>query len=128
MGTATKIEAVSENGEFLGGVIAPGLGLTLDSLASRAARLYSVELKLPAAAIGRNTVSAVQSGVVAGHAAMIDGMVDRVRNELGGVETVVLTGGFSSAVRAGLRTVTHHEPDLTLRGLRYLYLRNAKPA
>jgi type III pantothenate kinase len=124
MGTATKIEAIAASGDYLGGVIAPGLGLTLDALASRAARLYAVELKLPPAAIGRNTVAAVQSGVVTGHLAMVEGMISRVASELGVPRHVVLTGGFSGAIAGQSKVFTDYVPDLTLRGLRFLYLKN----
>ncbi len=126
LGTATKIEAVTAAGDYLGGVIAPGLGLSLDALASRAARLYAVELRLPQAAIGRNTVNAVQSGVVTGHAAMIEGMVNRVQIELGGANNVILTGGYSSALIRATSVVTDYIPDLTLQGLRYLFDRNSQ--
>jgi type III pantothenate kinase len=124
LGTATKIEAVNGDGEYLGGVIAPGLGLSLEALANRAARLYAVELQLPARSIGPNTVAAVQSGVVTGHLAMIEGMVARVEAELGSPRHVVLTGGFSSVVAGKSPVFTDYIPDLTLRGLRFLYLRN----
>lgn len=123
LGTATKIEAVSAEGDYVGGVIAPGLGLSLDTLAARAARLYAVELKPPAAAIGRNTIASVQSGVVLGHVAMIEGMVERVRGELGGAERIVLTGGYGAVVAPLLRGITDVEPDLTLLGLHAIHER-----
>jgi type III pantothenate kinase len=125
LGTATKIEAITGDGEFLGGVIAPGLGLTLDALATRAARLYAVELKRPEAAIGRNTVAAVQAGVVEGHLAMIEGMVGRVRVRLGDVRHVVLTGGYSQVFAQTRSVFTDFVPTLTLDGLRLIFLRNA---
>lgn len=124
LGTATKIEAVRSDGGYLGGVIAPGLGLTLDALASRAARLYAVELKLPPAAIGTTTVTCVQAGVVMGHVAMIEGMAARVAEELGGATEVVLTGGFSHVIAGASPMITRHEPDFLLDGLRYLARRN----
>lgn len=126
LGTATKIEAVTEDGRFVGGVIAPGLGLSLDALATRAARLYAVELNLPEHAIGRNTVAAVQAGVVAGHLAMIEGMVARVSQELGPPSHVVLTGGFSGTLAGSCAIVTDYAPDLTMRGLAYLFARNMR--
>lgn len=125
LGTATKIEAITGDGEFIGGVIAPGLGLTLDALATRAARLYAVELKRPAAAIGRNTVAAVQAGVVEGHLAMIEGMVERVRQSLGDVRHVVLTGGYSQVFAETRSVFTDFVPTLTLDGLRLIFRRNA---
>jgi type III pantothenate kinase len=124
LGTATKIEAITAAGDYLGGVIAPGLGLSLDSLASRAARLYTVTLDRPTKAIGRSTTAAVQSGVVEGHLAMIEGMVDRVRTELGGADHVVLTGGYAATFAAVRGPFTDEEPTLTLDGLRMIYRRN----
>jgi type III pantothenate kinase len=127
MGTATKIEAIDDRGAFLGGVIAPGLGVSMESLASRAARLFAVPLTLPGRAIGRNTIESVQSGVVAGHLAMIDGMVHRVRDELGGAEHVILTGGFSHVIGAESTFATDVLPDLTLEGIAALHRRNRPP-
>lgn len=124
MGTATKIEAIDASGDFLGGVIAPGLGVSMESLTSRAARLFAVPLNLPETVIGKNTVHAVQSGVVAGHLAMIEGMVVRVKTELGGADHVVLTGGFSHALRDGSPIFTDFLPDLTIEGLQMLHRRN----
>jgi type III pantothenate kinase len=124
LGTATKIEAITGDGEFVGGVIAPGLGLTLDALATRAARLYAVELRRPEAAIGTNTVAAVQAGVVEGHLAMIEGMVERVRQSLGNVEHVVLTGGYSDVFAETESVFTDFVPTLTLDGLRLISRRN----
>lgn len=124
MGTATKIEAIDASGVFLGGVIAPGLDVSMESLTSRAARLFAVPLALPDRAIGSNTIHAVQSGVVAGHLAMIDGMVARVREELGGAEHVILTGGFSHAIAHGSTLFTDILPDLILEGLVALFRRN----
>ncbi len=121
VGTATKIEAITADGMFLGGVIAPGPAVTLEALASRAARLYAVELRLPETAIGRNTVSAVQSGVVAGHLALIEGMVGRVRDELGGARHIVLTGGFADIFAPAQSCFTDYVPHLTLLGLRWIW-------
>jgi type III pantothenate kinase len=125
LGTATKIEAITGDGEYLGGVIAPGLGLTLDALATRAARLYAVELTRPATTIGRNTVAAVRAGVVEGHLAMIEGLVARMRTELGGARHVVLTGGYSDVFAEARSVFTEHMPTLTLEGLRLIYRRNS---
>ncbi|HEY8446550.1 MAG TPA: type III pantothenate kinase [Thermomicrobiales bacterium] len=123
-GTATKIEAITADGAFIGGVIAPGVAISLDALATRAARLYAVELRLPAHAVGRNTVTALQSGVVAGHLAMIEGMVRRVSEEIGGAKAVVLTGGNAEIFAGASACFTAYEPDLTLRGLRLVWHRN----
>ena len=124
MGTATKIDAIDASGTFLGGVIAPGLGVSMESLTARAARLFAVPIALPARAIGANTIQAVQSGVVAGHLAMVEGMVARVRDELGGADHTVLTGGFSHAIVDGLTLFTDVLPDLTLEGIVEIHARN----
>jgi type III pantothenate kinase len=124
LGTATKIEAITESGEFLGGTIAPGLGLNLDALATRAARLYAVQLKRPASVIGCNTINAVQAGVVEGHLAMIEGIVTRMTKTLGDVRHVILTGGYGSVLANTDSIFTDFVPDLTHGGLKRIYLRN----
>ena len=124
LGTATKIEAVTAAGDYLGGIIAPGLGLGLDALATRAARLYAVELRLPDDVIGRNTVAAVQSGVVAGHLAMIEGLVRQLQSRLGGDARVILTGGFATSLAGASPLFTDDIPDLVLRGIREIARRN----
>lgn len=121
-GTATKIEAVNAEGVLVGGVIAPGLGLGRDALAQRAAQLSSVPLEAPPSAIGANTSTAMQSGLVFGHAAMIEGLVRRVQSELGTCRAVVLTGGYHHLLEGELSSVTHVMPTLTLDGLRLLAL------
>jgi len=125
LGTATKVEAIDRLGVFRGGIIAPGIGLCRDALAARAARLFAVELTAPAEAIGINTSTAVQSGVVRGHARMIEGLVADVWAELGEETPILLTGGFASTIHDVLRLPVIVEPDLTLMGLGYLYARNA---
>jgi type III pantothenate kinase len=125
LGTATKVEAIDRQGVFRGGIIAPGIGLSRDALATRAARLFAVELTAPAEAIGINTSGAVQSGIVRGHARMIEGLVVDVWAELGEETPVLLTGGFASTIHEILRLPVIAEPDLTLIGLGYLYHRNA---
>jgi type III pantothenate kinase len=116
-GTATKFDAVSADGTFLGGAIGPGLTLTLDTLSGRAARLYTVELVAPPRAIGTNTVAAIQSGVVLGYLAMCEGMIRRVRDELGDDPTVVATGGSGALIAEHLPIVATHMPTLTLEGI-----------
>lgn len=125
LGTATKIEAITASGEFIGGVIAPGLGLSRDALAQRAARLFAVDLTAPARAIGRNTLEAVQSGVVLGHARMVEGMVEAARIEIADDATLLITGGHANAILPSLRLPMQLEPDLTLLGLKLIYDRNA---
>ncbi len=123
-GTATTFDCVSERGEYVGGVIAPGLQVAARALFEHTARLPLVELVAPGAAIGKNTVESVQSGLIFGYASLIDGMVERIAKELGHL-TVVATGGLAPAVIDECRTVDHHEPWLTLEGLRLVFEKNA---
>jgi len=123
-GTATTFCVVSAGGEYLGGVIAPGLGIAADALASRTAKLPRVELVRPARVIGKDTVSSIQSGLVYGYADLVDGIVRRVRNELGGKPTVVGTGGLVDEIDAVATSIDHIEPHLTLKGLKLIYARN----
>ena len=122
-GTATTIDAVSADGEFLGGVIAPGVDSGLDALSQRAARLMRVELASPPAAIGRNTVESMQSGLVLGAASMVDGMVARISGEMGAQPVVVATGGLAPLVIPHSVLIEEHEPMLTLVGLRIVHER-----
>jgi type III pantothenate kinase len=123
-GTATTFDCVSDRGEYVGGVIAPGLQVAARALFEHTARLPLVELVAPPAAIGKNTVESVQSGLIYGYAALVDGMVERITKELGH-PTVVATGGLASVVIGECRTVDHHEPWLTLEGLRLVFEKNA---
>lgn len=123
-GTSTNLDVVSAKGEFLGGALAPGIEISLDALASRAAQLRKVELVRPRSAIGKNTVEALQSGAIYGFAGQVDGLVDRITEELGDVSAVVATGGLAPIVVPESVTITHHEPDLTLLGLRLVFERN----
>ncbi|WP_025273099.1 type III pantothenate kinase [Haloglycomyces albus] len=124
-GTSTNIDVISEHGDFLGGAFAPGMEVSIDALAARAARLLKVELTKPRKAIGKNTVECLQSGMIFGTASQVDGMVNRIVAELGAEPTaVVATGGLAPAVITETTTVTHHEPNLTLHGLRMIWERN----
>jgi type III pantothenate kinase len=124
-GTSTNLDVVSAKGEFLGGALAPGIEISLDALASRAAQLRKVELVRPRSVIGKNTVEALQSGALYGFAGQVDGLVHRIIEALGGsVTAVVATGGLAPIVVAESRTITHHEPDLTLIGLDLIYAKN----
>jgi len=128
-GTGTNFDVVSERGEFLGGVIAPGLQISAQSLFSRTARLTRVDLVPPRSPIGKGTVEAIQSGLLYGTAGEVDGIVERIRAELGAPEApVVATGGLAPVVIPHCRTVDHHEPFLTLEGLRLVYERTAGAA
>ncbi|HWB66650.1 MAG TPA: type III pantothenate kinase [Mycobacteriales bacterium] len=123
-GTSTNFDVVSERGEFLGGALAPGIEISIDALAARGARLFKVELARPRSVIGKSTVEALQSGMVYGFAGQIDGIVRRINEELDIDPAVIATGGLASLVIDECESVTHHEPDLTLIGLRLVYERN----
>ena len=127
-GTSTNFDVVSGKGEFLGGALAPGIEISLDALAARAAQLRKVELVAPRSPIGKNTVEALQSGILYGFAGQVDGLVRRIAASLvpeapGSVE-VIATGGLASLVVEHSETVNRHEPDLTLLGLRLIFERN----
>jgi type III pantothenate kinase len=124
-GTSTNLDVVSSKGEFLGGALAPGIEISIDALAARAAQLRKVELVKPKNVIGKNTVEALQSGAIYGFAGQVDGLVDRITDELGqDVKAVIATGGLAGIVVPESATITHHEPDLTLIGLRLMFERN----
>jgi type III pantothenate kinase len=123
MGTATVFDVVSEKGEYLGGAITPGVAISLEALYSQASALRSVELVKPRSAIGRSTVESIQSGVLYGFAAQIDGMVERIKSELGEA-TVIATGGLAGLISPHTKQVQHVEPWLTLHGLRIVHERN----
>lgn len=125
-GTSTNLDVISAKGEFLGGALAPGIEISIDALASRAAQLRKVELIAPRNVIGKNTVEALQSGAIYGFAGQVDGLVDRIIDELGTpVKSVIATGGLAGIVVPESETITAHEPDLTLIGLRLMYERNS---
>ena len=121
-GTSTNLDVVSARGEFLGGALAPGIEISIEALAARAAQLRKVELVRPRSVIGKNTVEALQSGAV--YAGQVDGLVRRIVAEVGPVTAVIATGGLAPIVVAESETITAHEPDLTLIGLRLVYERN----
>lgn len=123
-GTSTSFDVVSARGEFLGGALAPGVEISTDALATRAAQLVKVELAHPPRAVGKSTVEALQSGIVYGFAGQVDGIVERIAAEAGVPRAVIATGGLAPAVIGECRTVTHHEPHLTLIGLRLVHDRN----
>lgn len=123
-GTSTNLDVVSAKGEFLGGALAPGIEISLDALASRAAQLRKVELVAPRSVVGKNTVEALQSGALYGFAGQVDGLVDRIVEEIGDVTAVIATGGLAPIVVPESQTITHHDPDLTLSGLRLVFEKN----
>lgn len=120
-GTATKFDCVNARGEFIGGAISPGIRISVDALFDRAARLYRVELVRPKEAIGRNTVTNIQSGVVYGYAGLIEGIVERMKAEMGGSPTVIATGGLAALVTDVAPCIQHVHDHLTLEGLRIFY-------
>jgi type III pantothenate kinase len=122
-GTATTFEVVSERGEYLGGVIIPGIEISLEALFSRAALLPRVELVEPRNVLAKNTVESVQSGVIYGFAAQVDGLCRRLEDELGPC-TVVATGGLAGLIGPHSAAIEYHEPWLTLEGLRIIFGRN----
>ncbi|HWO72896.1 MAG TPA: type III pantothenate kinase [Dehalococcoidia bacterium] len=127
LGTGTVFEAVSRDGEYLGGAIAPGIAVATDALAGRAAMLQSIELRPPKRAIGSNTVAAMQSGIIFGYAEMIEGMVRRFKQEVGEDAWVVATGGWAPLMNELTRCFDRVDEDLSLHGLRILYELNEGP-
>jgi type III pantothenate kinase len=127
-GTAITVDAVSSNGQYMGGAIAPGVETSASALFQSTAQISRVALVRPECAIGRNTVTAVQSGIMYGTAAMVDGLVDRVTEELEGAARVVATGGTATVLVQICRRIEHYDPILTLTGLRLIYDRNAEGA
>ena len=117
LGTATTFTAQDKGGSILGVAIAPGVAMGLEALAGRASQLFSVAIQGPKAAIGTNTVASLQSGVVLGAAALLDGMTDRMEEELNGEATLVVTGGLAPVVLPYCRHKAIHAPDLVLEGL-----------
>ena len=123
-GTATTFDVVGPGGEYLGGVIAPGLGLSAEALFARAARLHRVDLRRPARVIGRNTEQSVQSGLFHGYVGLVEGLVRRIRAELGQDAPVVATGGLAPIFAPELELLAATDPGLTLDGLRLLWEKN----
>jgi type III pantothenate kinase len=125
-GTATTFNCVSPRGEYLGGVIVPGVKVSLEGLMQSAAKLRPVELTAPPHVLGRNTTHALQSGAIHGYAAMVDGLVERLLGELGFPCRVIATGGLASLIGKHTKRIEELDPNLTLEGLRILHERNSK--
>lgn len=124
-GTATTFDCVSPRGEYLGGVITPGVQISADALFARAAKLSRVEIALPPKVVGRNPVHSMQSGIVYGYAGLVDGIVNRIKAELGYPCAVIATGGLARLIAPESASIERVDESLTLRGLRLLHERNA---
>ena len=120
-GTATTFDTISADGDYLGGAIAPGLGIAAEALFSRTAKLPRIELVAPPAAIGRNTVHAMQSGLILGYVGLIEGLVTRIRAELGAEAKVIATGGLAPLVARETNLIDTVDQMLTLEGLRLIF-------
>ena len=126
MGTATTMIALDETGAFIGGCIAPGVKISMDALTGRTALLPGLQLDTPKKAIGRNTIDCMRSGIMMGSACMLDGMVQRMEEELGTTATVVVTGGIAKFIVPMCRTPMIYDKDLLIRGLVALYRENTR--
>lgn len=123
-GTATTFDAVSKDGDYLGGAIAPGIGIAAESLWRRAAQLPRIDLSFPPTAVGKNTVHAMQSGVLWGYVALVEGMVERISRELGGKPVVIATGGLASLIAGKAKVIDRVDLNLTIEGLRLIWEMN----
>ena len=127
-GTSTNFDVVSPAGEYVGGVLAPGVEISMDALFARAARLFGIEFAEPPTVIGKTTATALQSGLVYGFAGQVDGIVERIRAELEAEAPVVATGGLAELIAPHSKTIERVDADLTLAGLSLVWQLNAAPA
>jgi type III pantothenate kinase len=124
LGTATTFDSISAKGEYMGGAIAPGIQIGAESLFARAARLPRVEVRKPPSVIGRTTVHSIQSGLYFGYVALVNGMLERMKREMGGEVRVLVTGGLGATLAEDLEGIEAIVPSLTLQGLRLIYQKN----
>ena len=125
LGTATVFDAITAEGEYLGGAIAPGMGVSGDALFRSTSQLRRVELIPPSTSIGRNTQHSIQSGLVLGYSELIKGMIKRFKNELGEHSNVIATGGMAATIAEEVDAFDHIDPDLTLKGLQIIHKMNS---
>ncbi|HSC49952.1 MAG TPA: type III pantothenate kinase, partial [Gaiellaceae bacterium] len=123
-GTSTNFDVVSPAGEYVGGVLAPGIEVSMEALFARAARLFKVDFVEPGTVIAKNTASSLQSGLVYGFAGQVDGIVERIRDELGVDAQTIATGGLADLIVPHARTLATIDPFLTLEGVRIIWQRN----
>ena len=126
LGTATTCSVVDENKTYLGTLIIPGIGISLNALSSKASQLPYIHLEKPRHLVGKNTIESMQSGIIYGNAAMLDGLIDRIEAEYGKPMTVIATGGIAGSIIPLCTHKIHYDPDLLLKGLWYIYHKNVK--
>lgn len=126
LGTATTFDVLDGEGNYLGGIISPGINLAFEALYMGAAKLPRIEIRRPPRVIGRGTVGAMQSGIYWGYIGLIEGLLERIRTEQGGALTVIGTGGLVPLIAAGCPAIEHVDQDLTLRGIADIYYRNKR--
>ncbi|MBP1153503.1 MULTISPECIES: type III pantothenate kinase [unclassified Paenibacillus] len=123
-GTATTFDYIDEGGQYIGGAVAPGIGISTEALYQRAAKLPRIELTKPKSVVGRNTIASMQAGIIYGFAGQVDGIVDRIKQEFGSEPKVIATGGLAELISSESRTIELVNPLLTLQGLQIIYERN----
>jgi len=127
-GTATTFDAISKDGTYLGGVIAPGIVISAEALFQRAARLPRVSIAHPSQVIGTSTIGSIQSGLYFGYIGLVEGILQRMQTEMGKLRAVIATGGLARLIGKGSSLITEIDENLTLEGLRLIYQRNTQQA